>query len=76
MFSLTKTHGDEIYKEFICDLESDVLKLPTNKSYGTQSVNSTVNNISNELCSIGSIAFVIETVSVYMLGNDSIWHKI
>ena len=29
-----------------------------------------------EKCAIGSNCFVIENSSVYMLGNDNIWHEI
>lgn len=27
-------------------------------------------------CAIGSTCFIIENSSVYMLGNDDIWHEI
>ena len=76
MFSVTKIRGKENavdQKEFLCDLESDIAKFPTNIVEGTQ--NSGVGK-SNDLCSVGSTAFVIETSSVYMLGNDSVWHKL
>lgn len=75
MFSISKIFGktnSPTQTEYICDFESDVEKLPTNKIVGTQDGNS----ISNECCAVGSTAFVIETSSVYMLGNDSLWHKI
>lgn len=75
MFSITKINGKQnslIHKEYTCDLESDISKLPTNKTKGTQDGAS----IMNDYCAPGSTAFVIETVSVYMLGNDGIWHKI
>lgn len=29
-----------------------------------------------EDCAVGSTCFVIENSSVYMLGNDDIWHEI
>ena len=76
MFSITKVkdHQNSInYKEFTCDLSSDIAKLPTNVTEGTQGESGDVNN---DRCAVGSTAFVIETASVYILGNDSLWHKI
>ena len=76
MFSITKVKDHQNstnYREFTCDLTSDIDKLPTNVARGTQEGSDDSNN---DICSVGSTAFVIETTSVYMLGNDSIWHKI
>ena len=75
MFSIHKLHKDINhlnYTEYICDLVSDIAELPTNESKGTQNDVSIVNSE----CAVGSTAFVIEDSSVYMLGNDSKWHKL
>ena len=55
------------YSEFICDIESDIATLPTNKRSDT---------VKSEPCSIGSKAFVIETKSLYMLNNQNEWKLI
>lgn len=35
-----------------------------------------VNLPKSDKCAVGSVCFVIESSSVYMLGSDDIWHEI
>ena len=79
MFSITKVddkNNSYKYKEFLLDTVDDVAKLPTSKKMGTQEVTKESDTIINDICGIGSQAFVIENSSVYILGNDDTWHEI
>ena len=53
------------WKTFLCDKESDIALLPTDTKDGTKQVGDTV---SDERCSIGSIAKVLENGKAYQLG--------
>ena len=70
MISILKISGKPntaTIKEFLCDTESEVTQLPHIKSDG---------NGLSEWCSAGSTAICIDPLSVYILGNDDVWHKI
>lgn len=76
MFSITKV-GNNIntrqIREFIADKITDIDNLPRKNMRGTQDTNE---ESFNDMVSAGSICFVIEDSSVWMLGNDDIWHQI
>lgn len=74
MFSISKINGQfnsTQIKEYICDYLSDLSKLPTSETKGSQQDDSSV---VNNNCSVGSEAYVIENSSRYILGNDNKWH--
>lgn len=76
MFDITRV-GNNIdnkkIREFIADKVSDVDLLPCMSQRGKQTVNS---DSLNDLVDAGSSCFVIENSSVWMLGNDDVWHEI
>ena len=51
------------HHEYVCDLRTDVLSLPTSKS-------------SPHKCGFGSTAFVIEDSSIWMLNSDDEWKEV
>lgn len=53
------------YSEFICDDESDLVNLPTNKKKFTDKLT----------CSVGSKALVVETSDMYILSPNNEWIK-
>lgn len=55
---------------FKADSESDVAKLPTTTTEGTQTEGSP---ILNETCAAGSEVFVLDPPSVYMLNSSGQW---
>lgn len=59
-------------REFIVDTAAEITDLPTNKKMGKKQAGDTV---SDELCSVGSTAFVTETGDVYELNASSTWVK-
>ena len=77
MFSI-KIVDDKVnshnYREYLLDLLSVVNNLPTSTQRGKQTSSNDV--ILNDTCGIGSKAFVIESSSWYILGNDDEWHQI
>jgi len=77
MFRTTKV-GNEIssreVREFIADFVSDIDKLPHITSRGTQ--NRIPDDSFDDQVDAGSSCFVIENSSVWMLGNDDVWHEI
>ena len=76
MFDITRV-GNNIdnrkIREFIADNLSDIDLLPHIKDRGKQTDK---NDSLNDIIDAGSTCFVIENSSVYMLGNDDIWHEI
>ena len=76
MYSITKV-GDRTnsgsIREFVADKLEDISKLPHVKIQGVQQGDDTV---SNDCVMAGSSCFCIENSSVYMLGNDDVWHEI
>ena len=75
MYSVRKINdvpNSSLHKEFLVDFESEIKYLPTNIKQGT--CNKTNSFI--ECCAIGSEAFVLDSKSVFILGHDSVWHKI
>ena len=62
MTSIIKQSGKGIayLTEFIADALSDIISLP---------------HLKDDVAA-GSTCFVIENSTVYMLGNDDIWHEI
>lgn len=57
---------------FVCDAESDIASLPTNKKKGAKQPCDTV---SDEICAIGSIADVVESGNRYKLNASGEWIK-
>ena len=76
MYSITKV-GDRTnsggIREFVADKLEDISKLPHLKTRGEQQGSDTV---SNDCVMAGSSCFCIENSSVWMLGNDDVWHEI
>lgn len=76
MYSITKV-GDRTnsgsIREFVADKLEDISKLPHLTVRGEQQGSDTV---SNDCVLAGSSCFCIENSSVYMLGNDDVWHEI
>lgn len=56
------THLDS-QQEFVCDKRSDITNLPNQ-------------NTERDRCPIGSVAFVIEDSSVWMLNGEDEWAEI
>ncbi len=77
MFSVTKV-GNEIssryVREFIADTVADINKLPRIDIRGTQ--NLIEDDGIDDPVHAGSSCIVLEDSSVWMLGNDNIWHEI
>jgi hypothetical protein len=76
MYSVTKvgdkTNSDSI-REFTVDTLEDINSLPHITSEGVQQGN----DISSHNCvKAGSTAFCIADSSIWMLGNDDVWHQI
>jgi len=61
-------------KEFICQDENDITKLPRYGINGTQE--SEYDTVSNQPCAIGSKAIVCSTSNVYILSPDNAWVKL
>ena len=57
------------YSEYICDTESDLDLLPTNKS------SKVVDGSVLPKCSAGSRAIVVESKKVYVLNTDGVWSE-
>lgn len=76
-FKITKINGQPNSvetREFICQTEDDIAKLPRYGIHGTQDdINDTV---SNNPCAIGSTALVCTTANVYILAPDNSWIKL
>ena len=75
MFNITKVGNDinsRQVREFIADMVADIDKLPHINTRGTQ----TANEHLNDMVQAGSTCFCIEDSSVWMLGNDDVWHEI
>lgn len=79
MYSITNVNGrinSDDYREYLLDSSDDVLKLPTSTKEGTQEITENSDFLQNDICSPGSIAFCLNPLSIYVLGNDDVWHKI
>jgi len=77
MFSITKVGNDinsRHIREFIADTVSGIDNLPHINARGTQ--NTTEISPVDDCVAAGSTCFVIENSSVWMLGNDDVWHEI
>lgn len=60
-------------RTFICDSSADISNLPTNKKMGLAQSGDTV---SDEYCSIGSVATVTDTGEKYELNASGVWTKV
>lgn len=61
-------------KEFYCDLEEDIFKLPTNTKKGILESATDKSQISE--CSIGSTCFVIDKCKLYVLNSSGVWKEV
>lgn len=61
-------------KEFYCDSEEDISKLPTNTKKGTLA--SATDNSQISECSIGSTCFVIDKCKLYVLNSSGVWKEV
>lgn len=61
-------------REFICQDESDIKKLPRNGIGGVQSDKS--DTVSNAPCAVGSTAIVCSSSQRWILSPENIWIKL
>lgn len=62
------------YREYLCSTEDDIKLLPRYGVRGTLS-NDTSDIISNDPCSIGSKAYVCDTMEFWILSPNNEWVK-
>lgn len=63
-------------KDYVCDSEDDISKLPKFGVEGTQVLNDGDDKVTNEPCNYGSSATVISPFSGYKLAPSNNWVKI
>lgn len=76
-FGITKVNSHPAYsnlKEFICQSEADISKLPTSTTYGTQA--DVGDESINDPCAIGSTAIIPNPLTMYVLSPDNTWQKV
>lgn len=76
MYSITKV-GDRTnstgIREFVVDTLDGINELP---HIGHEGVQQGMDTTSNDRVRAGSTCIVLEDSSVWMLGNDDIWHEL
>ena len=76
-FGITKVNQHPAYsnlKEFICQSEADISKLPTSTTYGIQA--DVGDESINDPCAIGSTAIIPNPLMMYVLSPDNTWQKV